>query len=88
MITLTRMLAARGPTVTVIGGGGDHTRVEVAAHHKAGTPVILQRGTRRVTDELATNAQSGRTHVLDVHDHDRLRSGLMAILNLCQVASL
>jgi hypothetical protein len=88
MITLSHTLAARGPIVTLIGGGGDHTRVEIAAHHQAGTPVILLRGTGRVTDEVAVHAQPGGSHVLDVHDHDRLRSVLMAILNPRQAASL
>jgi hypothetical protein len=87
MITLSRMLAARGPVVALIGGGGDHTRAEVAAHQQAGTPVILLRGTGRMTNQLATYAQPGGTHILDVHDHDRLRSALVTILNPTRAGS-
>jgi hypothetical protein len=87
MITLTRLLAACGAIVAVIGGGGDHTRVEVAAHQQVGTPLIMLRGTGRVTNELATQAQPGRTQVLDVRDYERLRSALVAILNPTETAS-
>jgi hypothetical protein len=82
LITLSRLLAARGPIVAVIAGGGDHTRVEVAAHQQAGTPVILLRGTGRLADELVATAQPGRPRALDVHDHEQIKSQLAAIFNV------
>jgi hypothetical protein len=81
MIMLSRMLAARGPIVAVIGGGGDHTRIEFAAHQQAGTPIILLRGTGRVTNELAAHAQPGRTHALDVNDNELLTAALLKLLS-------
>lgn len=52
LLALADALARLAPTVAVICGGGEVTRIEVAGHQRAGRPIMAVAGSGGVADEL------------------------------------
>ncbi len=57
LLALLGALDRETPSVAVIAGGGDVTRVEALGHAQAGRPLIVLRGSGRFADELCAWAE-------------------------------
>ncbi|HLY81478.1 MAG TPA: hypothetical protein VKQ71_00765 [Acidimicrobiales bacterium] len=56
MLAFVTAVAGPRPTMAVIVGGGDVTRIELAGHLAARRPVVVLRGSGRLADETADGA--------------------------------
>jgi hypothetical protein len=86
MMSLTAAIAAGGPSLAILAGGGEVAATELLAHVRAGRRVVVLAGTGRLADAVAAAVEAGGSR--DPQLREAVASGRVSVVDTSRPEAL